>query len=133
MCESLNKLNELTNNLPPIPNFKQFEIGGEKHSKMYAVVNGEMRGYTIHSQPELSIAKVHMTKGSLLEEHIHGESDELLVVIDGELKLIIDNRITTLKKFDHIKISKSINHIAFAPEETWLVAVTIPKDDGYPE
>lgn len=133
MCKDLDRLNEITSILPPVPNFKEFEVTKQGNMKTYNVINGAMCGYNIHSQPELSIAKVHMTKGSLLEEHTHGESLELLVIIDGSLKLIADNRTTTLNKFDHIKINKRKPHVAFAAEETWLIAVAIPKDYGYPE
>ena len=32
-----------------------------------------------------------------------------------------------------LKIDKSVNHIAMASEDTLLIAMTIPKDDGFPE
>jgi quercetin dioxygenase-like cupin family protein len=80
----------------------------------------------------VAIAKTRMTKHTILEEHIHKDSLELLVVLEGQLKLLMNNGILTLNPFDHIKIEKNTNHIAMAMEDTLLIAVTIPKDDGFP-
>jgi quercetin dioxygenase-like cupin family protein len=133
MCKELDYLHGLTHSLKEAPNFAEFEKEIGVGWKDYKSRNGTMRGYTIHNCPEVAIAKVHMSKGSFLGAHNHGECMEILVVLDGEIGLQFEDKMIKLEKFDHIKIDRNTNHIAIAYQETWMLAVTIPKDYGFPE
>ena len=132
MCENLERLKELTPSLPPFPEFKDFTLAAWDGWKEYKVLDGFMKSESLHDCEEVSIAKTRMTKNAILEEHIHKDSMEILVVLEGQLKLLFNNGVMTLNPFDHVKIEKSTNHIAMAMEDTLLIAVTIPKDDGFP-
>ena len=99
----IEKLVDLTSKLSPVPDFAQFEISSWAGWKEYRVVDGSMRSENIFNCADAAICKTTLTKGALLEEHIHPNSTELLVVLQGQLKLIVENRIHTLNKHDHIK------------------------------
>lgn len=133
MCKNLESLKQLTSQLSPVPDFKTFEKQAWEGWKEYHVLDGFMRSESLYHCDEVTIVKTHITKHSILQEHIHKDSMELLVILEGQLKLIVNNRVMTLNPFDHVKIDKNTNHIAMATEDTLLIAVTIPKDDGFPK
>lgn len=132
MCIEIEILEKLTNRLPKYPTLKDLKINEWKEWNEYKVIGGSMKSQSIHNCNEVAICKTIMSKGTILEEHIHPGSAEILVVLEGTLKILMDNGVYTLSNSEYLKINENINHIAMAMENTTLLAVTIPKDDGFP-
>ena len=133
MCETIDKIKELTGKLTNAPDFKTFEIFRGSGYKEYGVLNGTMKSQSIHNADEVAIAKTKITKGSILETHKHPNSVELIFMLKGKMKIVVNGSIYFLKEHEHLKIDKGVNHFAHATEDACFMAITIPKDDGFPE
>ena len=132
MCTALDKLEELTPNLPIVPSIKDFQIITEGIIK-YRLDKGEAISESIYSTEDIAIAKFHIPKGSTFPTHAHFNSDEWLIVIHGTLGLIIEEKYILLNRYDSIKITADKPHQAIAVEESTIIAITVPRDDGFPE
>ena len=131
MCEYIEKLRTLTPNLPPKPFIDlKSKTGGGMTS--YRVEKGVMLSTSLYNE-EISIAKTFMSENSELENHHHNSSYEIIVILEGTLEVTIDGDAKRLQKFDKINLKKSQPHSAVAVTDVWFVALSVPKDDGFPE
>lgn len=132
MCAILNKLEELTSQLPIIPDLSKYKIGVGK-TVTYLFDNGKAVSENIYSTPDIGIAKTFIKEGVKFDIHKHEVSGEWIIVLNGILKVFVDSGETELHKYDSIKIEAKKPHFAIAVTDTTIIAITIPKDDGFPE
>ena len=128
----LDKLEELTSVLPHIPTLSDFKVEHDNITT-YEFSNGVAISHNIYSTNDIAIAKTFIPKGTNFETHQHNVSGEWIIVLDGVLDLTLDSTSTLLKKYDSIKIDAAKPHSAIAVEDTTIIALTVPRDEGHPE
>ena len=131
MCKILDKLNELTPNLPAPTLSKYKAVNGSITT--YNFESGSAISENIYSIPEIGIAKTFIKGGTTFDIHQHELSGEWIIVLNGELKIYIKSEFQTLYKYDSVKIDAKKPHFAIAIQDTTIIAITIPRDDGFPE
>lgn len=132
MCVALDKLEELTPNLPLVPSLSDFKIIKDDVTN-YKLENGEATSESIYSTEEIAIAKFFIPKDGIFRTHVHSNSDEWLILLKGILEVAIEKDSTVLHKYDSIKITADKPHKAVAVENSTIIAITVPRDDGFPE
>lgn len=132
MGEILKKLEELTSQLPIIPDLSKYKTG-IGHTATYIFDNGNAVSKNIYSTPDIGIAKTSIKEGVTFDIHKHNISGEWIIVLHGVLKVFVDSVESELHKYDSIKIDAKKPHFAIAVTDTTFIAITVPKDDGFPE
>jgi quercetin dioxygenase-like cupin family protein len=88
----------------------------------------------------IAVQNAVMRKGSVLEDHCHTDVKEILIVYGGKLEIVgelskmvflggIGNCLT---EGDVLLIPPGVMHGLIACENTYLIGITIPPDEGYP-
>lgn len=131
MCKILDKLNELTPNLPA-PTLSKYKAANGLITT-YNFESGSAISENIYSIPEVGIAKTFIKGGTTFDIHHHEYSGEWIIVLSGELKIYVDSEYETLLKYDSVRIGAKKPHFAIAVQDTTFIAITIPRDDGFPE
>jgi len=138
MCEStknsLDQLKLLTPLLPEIPNLVDL-ISIPDTIINYNIPNGTSLGFKLLFEDKVAVQKHFLSLGSKFPTHLHENSIECLIVYEGKLKVTIDNEeiVKVLTPGESINIPKNSTHKVQALEDTWLIGVIIPKEDGYPQ
>lgn len=132
MCEILDKLEIMTPNLPPISRLGDFKFT-QNGITTYQFESGTAISEKIYSVADVAIAKTIIPKGTKFDVHLHEISGEWIIVLSGSLTVNIDGSNHILNKYDSIKIIAKEPHYAIAVEDTTIIAITIPRDDGFPE
>ena len=133
MCQIINKLEELYNDLPETPSFEDLYIDDDGEYTYYKVDEGKFKSRALLNIPDISIAKSFITKGSTVERHQHCNSYEIIIVLLGHMSVILPNQVVkSLKQYDHIIIEKQTPHSVTILEDTSFIAITVPKDEGFP-
>ena len=129
---ALDKLEELTPNLPLLPSLEDFRIINEGVIK-YRLNKGEAISESIYSTEDIAIAKFYIPAAGVLETHIHRTSDEWLIILEGTLEIFTEDSYNILTKYDSVKITADKPHKAIAVENSTIIAITVPRDDGFPK
>lgn len=131
MCTILEKLCEITPNLPHVPlgDFKTID----NFNTSYVFEYGTATSQNVYSTPDIAIAKTFIPEGTAFEPHVHTSVSEWIIVLSGKLKVFTEEFTDTLVKYDSLKIPANKPHSALALEDTIIIAITVPKDEGYPE
>ena len=132
MCAIINKLEQLTPKLPLIPTLSKYKSNSGKIAN-YVFGSGTVVSESLYATPDIGIAKTYIKEGITFDIHKHEISGEWLIVLNGILKVVVDGEEYILNKYDSIKIDAKKPHFAIAVADTTLIAITVPKDDGFPE
>jgi len=133
MCELIKELERITPDLPPIPNIIQYREEIDNRT-IYRFNGGIVTSENLHSEEAIAIAKIFIHKGVTFERHVHPFSYEWLIILRGSLILSFDDsKDILLNVYDSINIDINKPHSAYAVEDTTIIAITIPKDDGFPK
>jgi quercetin dioxygenase-like cupin family protein len=132
MCKILKKLEELTPQLPVIPDLSKYKTTTGRMAT-YVFDSGNAISENVYSTPDIGIAKTTIKEGVTFDIHKHNISGEWIIVLNGVLKVFVDSVETELYKYDSIKIDAKKPHFAIAVTDTTFIAITVPKDDGFPE
>jgi quercetin dioxygenase-like cupin family protein len=132
---NIDKVKELTDNLPAVPKLTDLVKLDDcsPHSVIYDVQKGTSFGFNLLNRPEVSVMELFVSKGTCWPKHVHNESTEWGIIYKGKLKVTLCNKVKTLGKGDWILFEKGVAHSSVALEDTWLIALAIPKIDGYPK
>ena len=128
----IDKLEEITPNLPEYPPLTSFKISTDGGAK-YIFTDGVAISENIYDTKDIAIAKTFIPKGVTFEPHIHIVSDEWVIVLDGVLKIFSDKEEKILNKHDSVMVIANKPHYAIAVEDTTIIAITVPKDNGWPD
>lgn len=131
MCEYIEKLRTLTPNLPPKP-FSDLRKKVSDGMVTYHVKEGVMLSTSLYNE-EISIAKTFISENAQLENHFHDGSYEVIIILEGTLEVTTEQETKRLTKFDKIELNKSQPHSAVAITDCWFVALTVPRDYGFPQ
>jgi hypothetical protein len=120
---NLQKLEELTQRLP----LADFVAARKSNIVDYKVENGTCIGFGIFVSEDVAVQKAFASKGTLFPKHVHLET-EYIIVVTGCME-------AKGKKFGANSVcvfDPGEEHSAFFAEDTWMVCITIPPSDGYP-
>lgn len=131
MCEYIEKLRTLTPTLPPKP-FGDLRKKAGNGMTTYHVKSGVMISTSLYNE-EISIAKTFISENAQLENHFHEGSYEVIIILDGTLEVTTTEGPKRFSKFEKVDLKKSQPHSAIAITDCWFVALTVPKDYGFPE
>ena len=134
---SIEKLEELTMKLPPVPRLGDFkkvmrDFKNDIEKVTYDIKNGDCFSYRLFTAPSISIARTFTSKGGEFPIHRHDEK-EYLLVYSGSIKITIGKEERILNIGDFLFIDKDTPHKAKALEDTWFIAITIPYSKDFPE
>jgi len=127
--DTLNKLRELTKELPVLSNLVSERY---KAGISYSMSTGICSGEELFYNQSLAIQRAFMNKGAIFPLHLHNQN-EWIIVSNGKLIDRNENGIVTeLEVGDGIRVRKGESHSIEAIEDTWLIGITIPSSEGYP-
>ena len=135
MCKEIDKLEEVYNRLPDIPHFSKLLKNCNGRLFEYKVENeGQFTSISLHEEPDISIAKSHLTKGSEVPLHNHPNSYEIIIVLKGMISIEFENGdVKVLRRNDFAKIDAILGHSASVGCDTEFIAITVPRDEGFPK
>lgn len=126
----LQKLRELTDNLPFFPSL----VMAESNNRIdYDVENGISFSFGLMNNEKIAVADTFMREGTVFPEHLHNER-EFLIVYEGALSVKRNGDDVTyiISNGESIYFEENELHIVTALEDTWVVSITIPAAEGYP-
>lgn len=133
--KELNKLKELTHNLPAVPTLKEMihNPGNIRSYIEYEVEEGTAIGFGLLNQKEIAVQKLFLSKGTIFPTHYHLEEHEFIVVFQGSLEIEESGFKHVLKEKDCVKLEAGKNHKGLALEDCWIIVISIPSIEGYPK
>lgn len=132
--ENLKKLKKIT----PRLNELVLDRGNPKGFIEYKVNNGTCLGFPLYKIDDISIQRAFLTKDTKFPIHVHDNEVEILVIYKGKglAKIYDDNggikEERTIGIGDLIRIPKEVNHSWEMLEDTWVIGITIPASEDYP-
>jgi quercetin dioxygenase-like cupin family protein len=134
MCRMIDRLEELYEGLPDTPLFEDLYLGEDGEHTLYRIDTGTFKSRSVLNISDISIAHSHITGGSTVELHNHHSSYEILIVLSGSMEVTYGSgKKKKLVKYDYIILDKQMPHSALVIEDTDFVAITVPKDEGFPK
>ena len=128
MCQSLDKLKELTDKLPGFPK----ELVSSKTYKKYEMEAGSCYGWLLYTNiTSVACHKWYCSKGTIFPAHTH-EVRELLQVYEGQMILTVDGKEITLNSGESYHIEPGIIHSSIHPKETRFITITTPPAMEFP-
>lgn len=138
--EHLEKLKKLTPRLNELVlNKDNPKKGNPKGFIEYKVKEGTCLGFPLYKIEEIGIQRAFLTKDAGFPIHIHDNEIEILVIYKGRGIARIYNDDGTLKEEktleigDCIRIPMAVPHSWDMLEDTWLIGITIPTSEDYPD
>jgi len=131
--ENIDKLKQLTDKLPPIPKLRELVI--EEHDNVieYDTTEGYTLGRGLMNKKDICVQDMLLTKGADFPAHNHIKEIEYGIIYKGSIEVTIDGKKQIVKAGDCVKFDKGSVHTGTALETTKLLAVAIPRIDGYPQ
>ena len=124
----IDKLEELT------PKLSKFCSHTNGDMIQYEIERGTSFGFKLLSEKSISAARVFTSKGSRYPKHNHKQREYMLVYKGKIIVHLGDSgEEKILNVGDCIYIPPDTPHYVDFPEDSWVLAVTIPKGDGFPE
>jgi len=82
------------------------------------------------SIPKIGIMNTQAKKGTQLHWHVQ-LVNEWLMVYEGEINVLFRDKIVNVKEADYIFIPANIEHTTYAVTDCKVIAITMPKDEGF--
>ncbi len=130
---SLDRLTELTNCLEPpltVAALASFPADGAVEYR----IDGTCIGFNLWNENRISVQRCFLSSGAVFPEHSHKKSAEWLIVYTGMLRIRYgdDVDVMTVSPGECSQLAVGQLHTVEALEDTWMIAVTVPADPGYP-
>ena len=129
MTDSMKKLEELTQLL----RFK--DMHGNQRGPEYEICTerGTFLFFGVLKSPELAMAKGFASKDTFVPFHIHNGSSEWMGVYRGKMKLVFKSKEPVIVlPGEAVQVSSYEQHALEFDQDTWLWAVTVPGEIGFP-
>ena len=125
----LEKLAELTHALP------ELLLKYRKYPGLidYAVSSGRCSGVGLLNIKEIAVQMATMPAGSVLPGHLHPDSIEVFVIVSGALQVEYQGLTKVYRRGEVTMLPPQTVHMVSAIEDTWMLAVTMPAIEGYPD
>jgi len=127
--DTIKKLEELTKAL----RFK--DMHGSQDGDHYEICTerGTFIIFGLAKDEEIAIARAFASKGTVVPYHMHNGSKEWMGVSRGAMRIAFrEKEAVIVKPGDAVLISSFEQHALEFDEDTWLWAVTVPGDRGFP-
>lgn len=129
---SLERLTELTLCLEPpltVAALATFPADGAVEYR----VDGTCIGFNLWNEDRISVQRCFLSSGAVFPEHTHKKSTEWIIVYSGALRVKYgEEDFTTVVPGEGVQIAIGQLHTVESLEDTWMIAVTVPADPGYP-
>ena len=126
--QNLERMRELVDKLPPPLTALALEAVAGIH---YVTEGGECMGVCLFNVPRVAVQRAFMSEGARLPIHTH-DGKEVLVLYAGALTVTVGAETRKYGAGDVIEFVAHTAHVVAAQTDTWMIAVTIPADEGYP-
>jgi quercetin dioxygenase-like cupin family protein len=127
--DTIKRLEELTNAL----RFR--DMHGSQEGSQYEICTerGTFIIFGLAKDEEIAIARAFASKNTLVPYHFHNGSKEWMGVSRGKMKINFRGRdAIVVSPGDAVMVSALEQHSLEFDEDTWLWAVTVPGDRGFP-
>lgn len=125
MSEALEKLRKITANLPPF----QFERQNEGHIAFFPARS--QLAFRLLEKKEILVTKIFFSKETLIPKH-HHQAREISIVYEGKIGLRKKNETKELLSGAYFVVNPGEPHSVLIKEDTWLLSITTPREEGYP-
>ena len=105
----------------------------------YDVPKGTSIGFGVFKSEECAIQRNFLSEGTEFPPHTH-QTDiwEMLIVVRGRITCYIgeesgERLVGPLGPASHVVIERGVRHRVVAHEDTWVIGITIPADEGFPD
>ena len=131
MSESLVRLRKLTEELPTLLDFVERENGN--FIQYSPASDGTFLGFGLYKEKDVAVQKVFMSKGTEIAEHKHTET-ECGIIYKGKAKINYNGKESKLlEKGDSVIFKPNEPHSGIILEDTWMIFITVPAEEGYPD
>lgn len=130
-----------------VPSLSELVYGNKKPGFIeYKVKSGTCIGFGLHKEDLISVQRNFISNGAQFPRHSH-EEVEYLIIYKGKLETYSeDDNLYCIKsgkagKYkspiilesgDGVFFQSNVCHHSIALEDTWLIGITIPSQEGYP-
>jgi quercetin dioxygenase-like cupin family protein len=143
----------MAKNLPPVHLLTQ--LVNNENTISYAVKDGDCFGIGLFNDTQVAVQRSYMSKGATFPNHNHRER-EYIVVYSGSVRFAVEPKALFMKSDksgtqilgrdynsapievvlnvgDAIAFPAGVSHAVEALEDTWMIAITIPAAEGFPD
>lgn len=123
-------LEQLTETLPDLSDL----VAGKSRMGYieYKTKTGTAIGWSLLNIPEVAVQRHFISKGTEFEGHTH-PSNEWVIVTRGTLQFTIDHEQCSITHVGQCQFLPADSfHSCVALEDTWLIGITVPAAEGYP-
>lgn len=131
MKKAQHTLRELEQTLERLTPFENLAKAHASHVEVKAQ-NGTIFMFGLLKNETIAVADVYITKDTSMSRHSHPE-DEFFLLYQGRMDLTINGKKKILRTSECAHMPSNQPHSAFWPEETRLIAVTIPGSKDFPD
>ena len=128
----IDKLKELTGELPEVPTLEKMAINDSIGYVEYEVKDGTAMGFNLLNKPKVSVQDLFLSKGATFPSHLHLVEKECHIIYSGELEVTIEDEVRILKKGDSFCLDNTVVHSGVALKDTWMIVIGVPSIEGYP-
>ena len=132
MCRTKEEIDKWMEELPETPEglITMMEPGDFHGTINWKVDRGRMTSFRHINHDNCELYETVFAANTKVNWHTHGkDSDETIVVLDGDLTLVFaDGSTKKLQEKDQAVIKKQIPHMAVIDRPTKIIAYTIPKE-----
>lgn len=107
----------------------------EQDHVVYDLDQGTAISFTLHRNNDAHIIRMFLSSGTIFPLHKHDTSAETLIMESGKLTVMSDgqgedNIRQELREGVPMWVPEKLNHFMTANEDSWLIAILIPPDQG---
>jgi len=93
---------------------------------------GSTTGKALYKDKNIAVQLAWMPKGSVFPSHQH-KVHEWLIIIDGKLEMFVNGERSEIATRQEIHLNPEDDHSIMALEDTYMIGITIPAEEGYPD
>jgi quercetin dioxygenase-like cupin family protein len=128
-ANGLRELRQMTNDLPGL---QALVLQKSESVIEYECEDGVCIGIGLFKSKDVAIQRTFLSKGAVFPEHKHVNEVEFLLIYTGALEVRKLGKLDHISTVECVKFKKSEMHSLMALENTWMISITIPGSDDYP-
>lgn len=126
MSSNIKKLKEIT------PKLEDLSHQVHRGIVNYEAKKGLVYGVGLLKEDVVAVQKVFFSEGAVLQEH-HHDVQEYLVLFSGKAEITCCCKTEDMREGKCFHIKPGRVHTVTAEKETWMLAVSMPSDKGFPD
>jgi len=132
----LSEAKEQLANLPHIRDLAALVLHQKSHSHIEYLMENMAAGcfgYPLYNNGAIAVQLVNMKAGAVFPRHTHN-SREWLLLYGGKIQFFNGKYQGQVYNINEcVEVLPKISHRVKALEDSWMLAITIPADKGYPK